>query len=406
MADYTISKHFAKIIVGTILLTTLIVSNLYVNVVIYHPVSPGPDQLEYIQSGIQYHNDGKVYWKAPLYSIWLSVFYYLGGKSLRLTYVCEKLISVLILTALLGIIGCLLLDIRSAVLLALWIVNCKYLISEPNNSHTLAAVLYLFSFLVVLFWGPAIRMQVASILLFLSAMVRSEMWLVVASIMVPLLVGGIGRYIFSAKLSLSWKVAVSWLVSILIIIGLWSYFYAHRGNQEKYDLISEAFLQNYAANYVERYELSGTYKDPWGSAHEIASISMPGVKTLGNAILQYPRQFTAHAIYNTCIAIKALPSIVLGVYDFRVLITLLLIYFTSFQVKSDNFNVLGELDAKSREIIALWIVAPFALLVNIIIFRAAARYFIQMLPSLLLLIVMLLKCFAKQITRNIFYSIR
>lgn len=365
---------------------------------------PGPDQEEYLASGVAATEKGVFFWKAPLYSAWMGAFYLIGGKDLRICFFLEKTVSVLLLASLTGYLVVKLFDKRTGILAAIWVLNCRYLLQEPNNSHTLTACLLVASAIILLTMNEVIRIPASLLFIFFSTLVRSEMWLPLIGILICLAVSG-RQVLFGGRLAelyLRRQMLISWIFCCAIGLLLSILFSFRQGGEERYGLIDEAFAQNFAANYVERRHLLSQYPHPWGAAHEITNLAMPGVKTLIDAVTLYPSEVLAHILFNVKVSIKAVPSMLAGVESFWIMTITIVIYISSYLIANGSYPTGWKtLASDNRRLLVIWGLSCLLLILNSYIFRVAARYYIQLIPAFLIIVMFLLRALILQAVNRV-----
>lgn len=383
-------------IIGSAAVVTFMVVALYQHFKARLVYPPGPDQEEYLAAGAAFVERFVFFWKSPVYGCWLGFFYVLSGKDLETTFYLEKAASVFLLSGLVGFLGSRLFDLRTGVLLGVWVLNCKYLLSEYNNSHTLTGCLFVASALCLLLPNRNARIPASLLLLFLSIKVRAEMWLpgfgVLAYLSVTHLRAQFGQPPFE-RLKGAWSLRF-WVGCGAVVLVLMAVFSLRQGTEHKYGLINEAFAQNYAANYVERYDLSGRFPDPWAAAHEIMNGAMPGANTIVGAIELYPSAVLGHVLYNVRASIKAIPAASMGMDRPGLMVVAVALYLASFAYGKRPVSYLQRwevLPEETRRLLVVWTLASLLLIVSTYIFRVAARYYIQTIPTQLMLIAFILR---------------
>ncbi|MDX2031119.1 MAG: hypothetical protein SF339_10640 [Blastocatellia bacterium] len=378
--------HRASWIFAALLLAVLCVAG-YREATLRAPASLGPDQEEYLASGVAAYEEQVFFWKAPLYSLWLAAFYRISGGDAARYARLEKGVSVLLLALMLGALAWRLIDGRTGLLAVFWTLQCKYLLVEPNNSHTLAAILFASSGLCLLTLKPAQRLPAALFALFLAAQVRAEMWLVLGGVIAILFLReGWERLREKRRTTLFAAGSVWWGVGLALALGVWTLFHFRQGSENHYRLLDEAFAQNFAANYVERNGLEAQYPSPWRSCHEIRRTVMPGAEGLVDAIRLHPGIVAAHIRHNVRVSLRAIPASVLGI-DRKGLWALVVgLYLVSYLVTwtaPSTTTGWSRLSEEQKWQLGALAGSTIALVLSTWLFRAAARYYIQLIPVLL-----------------------
>lgn len=360
------------------------------------PYPPGIDQEEYLAAGRSFAEQFVFFWKSPLYSAWLGIFHFLSGGNQEFCFFLEKAVSVLLLALLVAYLGRLLFDTRTGLLLGVWVVNCKYLIWEVNNSHTLTACLLVAGALSLFLPNERARVPLALLAVFLSTQVRAEMRLPLAAMIVYVLWSwGRGLIkqtgassIFDARAFRWWAGCGAMALALLVL------FATRPGGEAKYELANEAFAQNFAANYVDRFGLHERYPHPWGAAHEIMGNAMPGADGLIEAFVKHPREVAAHVLFNIKVSLRALPANVLGVTNRWLMAAVFALYLVSFWLWPQRESYRAKwtaLPEETRRMLIAWALGSGLLILNTYLFRVAARYYIQLIPVQTLIIVGVLR---------------
>lgn len=353
---------------------------------LYPPVA---DQQFYLSGGKALAEHFIFLWRAPVYSVWLGGLYLLSGSNLTKTFYVEKIVSVILLALLTARLGYELFDLRTAVLLGVWVLNCKYFLLETNSSHTLAASLWVVSALFLCAPNARVGVPFAFLTLFLSTQARSEMW-------IPLLAvaAWLGARCIQLKLKQPrgdhrrafWQSYAYWIVAIISIAALSLLFSARSSPPEEHRL-AVAFGQNFSANYVERLNLQQRFPDPWREWQQVWAEALPNAATPLAALRLYPAELFRHFLYNVKLLARAFPANVVA-FDRPVLMALvLLIYLASYGLWGSTKGYLGKwksLSDEARLRLIVWAVALFALIPISLVLRVAARYYIQLIPIQLL----------------------
>lgn len=377
-----------------LVLSCSIVMTLIIGVALYHDLvqrvayPPGRDQEDYLASGTAVVENFVFFWKAPLYSIWLGIFYMLSGKNLELCFYLEKTISILILAGLTGYLVKRLIDTRTGLLATIWVLNCKYLIIEQNNSHTLTAGLFTLGAISVISVESAARIPVLLLVLYLSTLVRSEMKLTLLVVVLFCLISAV-RNMFRKSGGgplLDKRSLTACVVCGVIAISLATLITLRPGSENMYPLIDEAFTQNFAANYVDRCRLADQYPRPWQSSRNIMRKVMPGANTMFDAITKYPSLVYEHILYNAKISIRGVPASVLGLDRLWLMAGAFVLYLASYLVwRREGSSLRGweSLSVDSKNLLIVMALSGSTLIVSTLLFRAAARYYIQLVPTLI-----------------------
>lgn len=372
-------------IAGALLIALLAVT-AYREIALRGAASLGPDQEEYLASGAAAYEKQVFFWKAPLYSLWLAAFYRISGGDAAFYPSLEKAISVLLLALMTGALSWRLVDARTGLLAIFWVLQCKYLVAEPNNSHTLAAILFALSGICLLALRPAYRLPASLFALYLSTQVRAEMRLVLLVMIGSLIChAAFERLVKKRRSSLAEAGGVWWGVGLTLALSLSLLFQARQGSESRYPLIDEAFAQNFAANYVERNHLQDRYPSPWKSCHEIWRAVLPGTEGMLGAFRTFPGIVAAHIRYNVEVSLRAIPASVLGINRKGLWLLVVALYLASYWLRWTAPSCeagWSRLSRDQKRQLGMLAFSTIALVLNTWLFRAAARYYIQLIPVL------------------------
>ena len=371
--------------------------------VVYPPTSDDQRGM-YLQAGQIFADYGTFFQRAPGYSAWLGLVYLASNRDLRSTFYIDKYSSTFILIFLIACLGWRLFDFRTGVLLGFWGLNCKYLILESNGSHTFAACFFAGSLLSLLIKRDALRLPVALLLLFLSAQARSEMyvalWIVLAVLAIQLLLRWRkGQLVIS-------RGATAWALGTLVLcVALYATFVARRIAPEP-NRMRETFCMSFALNYIERNNLPKTIPAQQIWADVFPAISPPAAELKRDAskidvvgtVLHYPKEIASHFIYNIKLAVRALPAMVIGIDRLLLVLGAFVLYLASFFVWKPKPRW-PTLPAIIRQQFWLWSLASLALIPISLVLNVVARYYIQLLPVLMIGIVMALHAGFRMISK-------
>jgi hypothetical protein len=338
------------------------------------PYPTRTDQDSYLLAGMEFLEHFTLMQRAPVYSAWVGVCYAVSDHDLHRTLLVEKIASVALLAALTGLLAWRLFGLSAGILLGCWTANCRYLLLETNGSHTLAASLYLAAMLCLSMPWRSACLPSALLLTYLSTQARSEMW-------VPLLAITAALIIRFVKEGLCRIDACSWVTCSVVWFTLASLF-AVRSSWPEPNRLASAFVQNYAVGYVERHNLFDRFPDPWSSSAAIWSEALPGASSPGTAALRYPQEVGRHLLHNLRIIPRSLLALTFRIDRTPVLIAGLVAWVLLALRSRDRRP--GNLPANARRDLLLWGAAVWLLVPISLIFRVAARYYIQLLPSTLL----------------------
>ncbi|MFN0084188.1 MAG: hypothetical protein ACKVX9_02265 [Blastocatellia bacterium] len=385
VGDQSGGKRAARSLAAALLLALLFIS-AYREILSRGAPSLGPDQEEYLASGVAASETHVFFWKAPLYSLWLAAFYRIAGRDAAWYPSLEKAVSVILLALMTGALSWRLIDARTGLFAVFWVLQCKYLLVEPNNSHTLAAILTAASAICLTLKQPY-GLPSALFALYLSTLVRAEMRLVLV-VMAGVLICRVALECAGKKRrpSLQASAVACWGACLLLAASLSLLFFLRQGGENRYPLIDEAFAQNFAACYVERNNLQAVYPNPWKSCHEIQRAVMPGTTTMLGAFRHYPGVVASHILYNMRVSLRAIPASVLGIHHQALWLLAAALYLLSYMLKwtaASPGNGWSRLSPGQRSHLTTFALSMSMLALNTWLFRAAARYYIQLIPLLL-----------------------
>jgi len=347
---------------------------------------PGMDQDLYLAAGRDFVDGFVFLWRSPLYSAWMGIIYWVSGQDLKNCFYAEKIASVFFLSVLVGWLGWLLFDKWTGLLLAFWVLNCKYLLLETNSSHALAACVLVLSGLCLYLPNKSIRLPAALSMLLLSTQFRSEMWVPLFATAIYLAARQLRAWIRHRRLValIDYAVLPSWLAAIVPCVGL-LYLVSFRVSNVEPQRLTVAFKQNFAVNYVERYQMFSQFPDPWSQWPAIWASALPGASRPVDALVRYPGEFFQHVLYNLRLCSRSFPANVLA-SDRPLLVGLTLIAYFSwyFRLGLDR-SLRSSLSHPALVVIAcsMGLLIPISLAL-----RVAVRYYIQLIPVQLIIMVL------------------
>lgn len=378
----------------------------------YPPMS---DQRMYLAGGMEFAERFLFFWRAPLYGAWIGIFHIASGGDPAASFHFEKLTTLLLLGLLVAYLGRLLFDVRTGLLLGVWVLNCKYLVLETNGSHMLAACLFVGSFLCFFIRDRRARLPAALLTLFLSTQVRSEMWIPFCAIVLSLLVlavkdrvQGKGRVTSSLARERSY-----WVGGTIVAMGLSVLFYARATPPESHRF-AEAFAMNFAMNYVDRNHLTGEYTAPDLPYTEIWVRALPGVSSSADAIerdrgelhlidafKRYPSEMLAHVLYNISLSVRGVPAMFLAFDRPMLMLIAFMVYIGSFVVwrrpGPDRWKSLPE---NTKRLLVVWSLEACLLIPITLIFRVVARYYIPFAPVAMVFAVFVVRAVLSKVVHS------
>ncbi len=343
----------------------------------------GSDQDSYLEAGKEFVEQAVFLWRAPLYSAWMGLFYFMSGEASQLCFFFEKYFSVFLFSLLVAYLGQKLFDLRTGLLMGVWVLNCKYFIIEANGSHAMVGALFTASVLCLLLQNKHTRLPFALFFLFLATQVRIEMWgvflFVVVAVSIITFRGDYRRTIKWAQLKSG---GVYWLSCLTVGIGL-TILFASRPSFVEPPIPNHAFVQNFAVNYVERKGLLDRYPQPWAAVTRVWEDALPGATDALSAIRMYPNEIGAHFLYNLKLSLKALPANIFAVDNPLLMLVVMVVYFGThvFWMKpADYLEKWRSIPADTFSLLAIFSIALCLVIPMTMIYRAAARYYIPLIP--------------------------
>lgn len=393
------SKYFKYIIHDNTKKSRIILSVVILAISIYYGIDsillikypPGMDQDGYLLAGKEFSEKFILMWRAPLYSMWMGVVYYICEYDMRLAFYVEKILSIIILSSLIGVMIKRLIGGWAGVVSAAWTWNLKYLLTETNGSHAAAASMFTLAIISLSIVDKYIRILLVFYFLYLSAMCRSEMWVVL--ILTGMLFIGYWLKRNAGYVSLIAGLknipGKYWILTLALLCMSIS-MNVMRMSKPEQDRLSVAFMQNFVVTYVEREGLKDKYQDAWISWQAVLAEVMPNAATPYNAIKYYPSDIVNHFIYNVRLSIKALPatafafnSNIVAAFTFILLILTIL--------SGGFFSQDQYLNSGSLYLVAIVLVSACILVPISIVLRVAARYYIQLIPVMIFISTVLIR---------------
>lgn len=368
------------------------------------PYPPGLDQDAYLAAGQQFTEHGVFMWRAPVYSAWVGIHYLLCGRSLEWAFYVEKFATVALLAAATAALARRVFNRRAAFLIGLWTINCKYLVTETNGSHALAAFLIVVSMLCLSSAEKKARVPAALFFLFLSSQARSDMWLPLTIVTSFLVYKGVRPYSTTDRVTAVIRAGGrGYVVSIALAVTLSLLFHLRSGPPEA-GRLTFSFQQNFAVAYVERNGLGREYPDAWRDYRTVWARAIPDTNSPMAAVYNHPGEMLRHVLYNCRLLLIALPAMVFGfVHPWLMLCAFLL--FLAAHVPAlghEHFSVKSwaDLTDSSKRLLALWALAVFTIALLPLVLRVAARFYIQLIPLMQMVLLLALFSSVKLFTKT------
>jgi hypothetical protein len=282
----------------------------------------------------------------------------------------ERTATLLLLAAVTGWVASHVVGAYGGYLAAAWVLCSRYLVGEPNGSHTAAAVLWMAGVGVLTLSGGRLR-PAAAFLLGMSTQIRSDMWFPTL-VAIPLLVrrdwqefrfGGAKR----------WLCGVSTLVVCIGVLAALS----HDLERTR---ISVLFRQSLAMTHLERTEGVPADKLPWYEYETVWARLFPDTPDGWSLVRKRPEIVVQHVAYQARLSIRTLAADVLRLeYPWAfgsgaVLWLLLQLGAGAHPPSRVGYDVIVAM-------LALVVLVPVSCL-----FRVAARNYLQLVPAAIIMI--------------------
>jgi hypothetical protein len=325
----------------------------------------------------------------PLYLSWLAGFYLIGGKDLRRALYLEKTVSVLLLSLLIAFLGLMLFDARTALLLFIWVLNCKYMITEPNGSHALAASMLVASVLCFYLPNRALRLPASLFMLLLSIEVREEMIVPVVVISGYLVVRAVYRWKKDARLRQPVQATAKyyWIGAAIVLAAMFA-LYAARPNNSTSPYISILIRTEFAGTYVRRTGLIDQLPGKKAWVQEAWDVTynekLPGVKNDWDLIRLYPREELANIIYNIKITPRVAGAMFLSFDRPKVMLTAFVLYFLSFIIwpgRDGRFHRWRPIPKEIGSLLVVWAIGTFSIVALVVPLYISSRHYVQLIPA-------------------------
>ncbi len=410
------SPKTASVILPLILLVYMAVFNGALYTRLFYP--PDSDQKMYLAGGHEFAHYFLFFWRSPLYGLWMGIFHILSGYDMERSFYIEKYVSTFLLGLMIACLGKYLFDTRTGLFMGIWALNCKYLVTETNGSHIIAAVLFTASLLMLLSPNRAARLPVALLFFLLSTQVRSEMWIPFAAVCLVLAIQTGKRIINKTENRISFDPSDRkyWAATSLIGIALFSLFWMRLTPPEP-GRLAEAFAMNFAMNYIDRHQLRATTPgNELGWAAVWVKV-LPGVSTSAEAIdedrsdihpfaaiKKYPGEITAHVVYNLKLFVRALLAVFLAFDRLLLMLVVTLLYLLSYRfwrpTGNDYLHKWRSLSEEQKQLLVIWSLAIVLLIPISFVLRVVARYYLQLLPVLIGMVIFGLRWAMNRISRQ------
>jgi hypothetical protein len=243
------------------------------------------DQDAYLEWGRQAATAGRLQSRSPLYSLWIAGAHLAGDGSLTTTFRIERLSTLLLLSAVTGLVAAQVAGFSGGFLAVAWLLDTHYLLKEPNGSHTAAAVLWMAGIACLLVVEGERRRAVGALFFLLSTQIRSDMWLPFALLLVLLSRRdwreGRGQRLRAWALSMG--------VGLVLVTGLALSSHGFEGNR-----LRELFGQSLSMTRLERIEGTPPDQLPWDDWEAVWTRTFPGIPDALTLLRDRPGEVVAH----------------------------------------------------------------------------------------------------------------
>lgn len=373
----------------TLLLAAVLISPfLYSSFTQRLPFPSDSDQDEYLKDA-QITADQFAFSRfRQLYSSWLAGFYLISGKDLRRCFYLEKTVSVLLLSLLVAFLGLFLFDARTALLLFIWVLNCKYMITEPNGSHALGASMLVASVLCFYLPNRSLRLPASLFILFLSLKVREEMIVPLAFVVSCLLIRAAYRWKQGAKREPRLAMAKYYWIGGAVVFAAMLALFAARPNSSTSPYLSILIRTEFAGTYVRRTGLINQLPGKKAWVQEAWDVTynekLPGVRNDWDLIRLYPGEELANIIYNLKITPRVAGAMFLAFDRTTIMLAAFLLYFLSFIIwpgRDGHFQRWRPIPRELGTLLVIWAIGTFLIVALVVPLYISSRHYVQLIPA-------------------------
>ncbi len=303
------------------------------------------------------------------------------------TFFLEKTASVLLFCFLLAVLGWKLFDARTALLIFVWVLNCKYFVAEPNGSHALAASMLVVSVLCFYLPWRGAALAASVFVLLLSLKIREEMIVPVLFVIGFLIARTFYRWRRGRWKGFDRPAAKYYWIAAAILFALMIGIFNLRPNNTISPYYSMVMRTEFAGTYVNRTglrsELPG--KESWTiEAWDITyKQKLPGIKTDLDVIRLYPREELANIIYNVKITPKVASAMFLAFDRTWLMAVAFLLYLISFVIwpgPNGNFQRWRPMTREFLTLLIVWGIGVCLIVALICLLYISARHYVQLIP--------------------------
>jgi hypothetical protein len=327
------------------------------------------DQDDYLRWGREAATSGRLQSRAPLYSLWIAAVFLTTDGPLSRTQQVERTATLLILAAVTGWVASRFVGAYGGFLAGAWVLCSRYLVGEPNGSHTAAAVLWIAGVGVLTLSRGGLR-PAAVFLLGMSTQIRSDMWFpTLVAILLLVRTDWQDSRLRNAK---GWL----WGASALVVsIGILAAF-SHDLERTRINVL---FRQSLAMTHLERTEGVPAHKLPWSEYETVWARLFPDTPDGWSLVRRRPEVLVQHIAYQARLSVRTLAADVFRpeypwAFGVGVVVWLLLELGTGAHPPSRvGYDVIVTM-------LALVVLVPVSCL-----FRVAARNYLQLVPAAIIL---------------------
>lgn len=323
----------------------------------------------------------------PLYSSWLAGFYLISAKDLRQCFYLEKTVSVLLLSLLVAFLGLFLFDARTALLLFVWVLNCKYMITEPNGSHALGASMLAASALCFFLPNRALRLPASLFILFLSIKVREENIVPLGFVVLCLLIRAAYRWKQGVRRDPQLATSKYYWIGGAIVFAAMLALFAARPQNTTSPYLSILIRTEFAGTYVHRTGLINQLpgkKDWVREAWDVTyNEKLPGVNNDWDLIRLYPGEELANIVYNFKITPRVAGAMFLAFDRTKIMLAAFLLYFLSFIIwpgRSGRFQRWRPISKETGSLLVLWAIGILLIVALVVPLYISSRHYVQLIP--------------------------
>jgi hypothetical protein len=328
------------------------------------------DQDDYLRWGREAATSGRLQSRAPLYSLWIGAAFLTTDGSLSRTQQVERTATLVLLAAVTGWVASRLVGAYGGVLASGWVLCSRYLVGEPNGSHTATAVLWMAGVGVLTLSRGGLR-PAAAFLLGMSTQIRSDMWFP-ALVAIPLLVRRDWQ-------EFRFRNATRWLSggsALVVCIGV----LAALSHDLERSRISVLFRQSLAMTHLERTEGVPAHKLPWYEYETVWARFFPDTPDGWSLVRERPEVVVQHIAYQARLSVHTLAADVFRLeYPWAIGAGVVLWLVLELANGTDPPSRVGY-----DVIVAM--LALVALVPVSCLFRMAARNYLQLVPAAIILV--------------------